>query len=287
MKHVCAGILTVALVAPAAVAAEQATPAEQYQALLKQYQLASSRGRALSDEERMQFVGQTYRLRNQLALRFVELAEQHPQDPIAVDALLQAVWQVNGTPWPVELVGHDDARPRAFALLQRDHLQSDKLGPTCLRISCGFCREYETFLRAVLESSPHRAVQGTACLALGRFLNGRLQRLELIRDEPQLAGEFAALFGAEYLAELQRQNSTVARREAGAFFERAADQYGDVPYPDGGTVGEQAAAGLFEASHLSIGREAPDIVGEDQDGRTFRLSDYRGQVVLLDFWSEA
>jgi cytochrome oxidase Cu insertion factor (SCO1/SenC/PrrC family) len=30
---------------------------------------------------------------------------------------------------------------------------------------------------------------------------------------------------------------------------------------------------------------APEIVGTDQDGKEFRLSDYRGKVVLLDFWS--
>jgi hypothetical protein len=31
----------------------------------------------------------------------VELAEKYPTDPVALDALLQAIWQVNGTPWPV------------------------------------------------------------------------------------------------------------------------------------------------------------------------------------------
>jgi cytochrome oxidase Cu insertion factor (SCO1/SenC/PrrC family) len=33
-----------------------------------------------------------------------------------------------------------------------------------------------------------------------------------------------------------------------------------------------------------VGQAAPDIVGTDQDGREFRLSDYKGKVVLLDFW---
>jgi peroxiredoxin len=36
--------------------------------------------------------------------------------------------------------------------------------------------------------------------------------------------------------------------------------------------------------YLAIGKVAPDIEGEDIDGRRFKLSDYRGKVVLLDFW---
>ena len=43
---------------------------------------------------------------------------------------------------------------------------------------------------------------------------------------------------------------------------------------------------LFGIRHLSVGKVAPDIEGVDQDGVKFKLSDYRGKVVLLDFWSE-
>jgi hypothetical protein len=260
--------------------------AERYKALLTEYQNASSSGRALSDEERRKFVGQVYKLRNRLALKFVELAEKYPKDPVAEDALIQAVWQVNGTPWPVELVGRDDALPRAFALLQRDHIRSDKLGPVCERISSGFCREYETFLRAVLEKNPHKNVQALACLSLAHFLSNRLQRLDLIEEDPDLAKEFRDLFGKEYLAALQRQDRRKATREAESFFEQAAQKFGEVKLPEGGTVGGKARAELFEMRHLVVGKEAPDIEGEDQAGKRFKLSDYRGKVVLLDFWSE-
>ena len=34
----------------------------------------------------------------------------------------------------------------------------------------------------------------------------------------------------------------------------------------------------------SVGQLAPDIAGEDIDGVAFKLSDYRGKVVMLDFW---
>jgi hypothetical protein len=292
MNHTARGILVLWL-GLSVVAAEArgqggpATPAEQYKVLLKEYQGASSSGRVLSDEERMKFVGSVYKLRNRLALKFVELAEKHPNDPVALDALMQAVWQVNSTPWPVELVGQDDARARAFALLQRDHLGSDKIGSVCEHISFGFCREYETFLRAVLEKSPHKNVRAVACLSLAHFLSNRLQRLDLIKDQPDLTGEFKDLFGKEYLADLRRQDRSKATREAESFFEQAARKYGDVKLANGGTVGEKAGAELFEMRHLAVGKEAPDIEGEDQDGKKFKLSDYRGKVVLLDFWSEA
>jgi peroxiredoxin len=31
---------------------------------------------------------------------------------------------------------------------------------------------------------------------------------------------------------------------------------------------------------------APDIESEDLDGVKFKLSDYRGKVVVLDFWGD-
>jgi hypothetical protein len=46
----------------------------------------------------------------------------------------------------------------------------------------------------------------------------------------------------------------------------------------------QAKDALFEIEHLQIGCTAPEIEGVDTDGVAFKLSDYRGKVVLLDFW---
>jgi hypothetical protein len=290
MPQIARGILALMLALPVAAAEGNSqgnppSPAEQYQALRKEFDRASSSGVPLTDAERLQFVGRVYRHRNALAQKFLELAEKHPNDPIALDALLQAVWQVNTTPWPVELVGEDTARAKAFELIQRDHLRSDKLGPLCQRVSYGFCQEYESFLRAVRAKNPHRNVQAMACLSLGHFLNNRLQRLELCQEQPELAKEFAGLYGKAYLAELQRQDRGTARQEIEVIFEQAAEKYRDVKLPGGDTVAERAQAELYGIRNLSVGKEAPDIEGEDQDGKRFKLSDYRGKVVLLDFWS--
>ena len=53
-----------------------------------------------------------------------------------------------------------------------------------------------------------------------------------------------------------------------------------------GPVGRKAGSELFDLRSLSVGKAAPEVEGTDQDGKPFQLSDYRGKVVLLDFWSE-
>ena len=40
----------------------------------------------------------------------------------------------------------------------------------------------------------------------------------------------------------------------------------------------------YREKYLAIGKVAPDFTSEDVDGTEFNLSDYRGKVVMLDFW---
>jgi hypothetical protein len=47
---------------------------------------------------------------------------------------------------------------------------------------------------------------------------------------------------------------------------------------------ERAQQGLADMRVRGVGRRAPPITGKDLDGKSFKLSDYRGKVVLLDFW---
>ena len=49
---------------------------------------------------------------------------------------------------------------------------------------------------------------------------------------------------------------------------------------------ERAKGQLFEMHNLAIGKVAPEIEGEDVDGKKFKLSDYRGKVVVIDFWGD-
>jgi peroxiredoxin len=46
-----------------------------------------------------------------------------------------------------------------------------------------------------------------------------------------------------------------------------------------------AAATLPAAAPGIVGKEAPDFVLKGVDGRNLRLSEFRGQVVLINFWA--
>ncbi|MGE3822194.1 MAG: hypothetical protein AB7I30_22500 [Isosphaeraceae bacterium] len=265
---------------------EPITPAAVYETLVNEFDTATRVYYSMetAGEERTQALARL----ETLPRRFLELAENNPKDSIALDALVQAVngelWLENNSSHP----GFGTASPevRALAILRRDHAKSDRLGEACRRVRYGFRKESEAFLRSVLEQNPHREFQALACLRLAQFLNGRLQRLDLIRDRPDMALRYEGLFGRDYLKALQRRDRAEATREIEALFERAARDFGEVRVPYGDTVAEEARSALHEIRHLSVGKPAQEIDGEDQDGLRFKLSDYRGKVVLLYFWSE-
>ena len=63
-----------------------------------------------------------------------------------------------------------------------------------------------------------------------------------------------------------------------------AKDYADVKDARGRPIGKRAEGWLFEKDHLQVGNSAPEVESTDLSGVAFKLSDYRGKVVLLDFW---
>jgi hypothetical protein len=178
--------------------------------------------------------------------RMLELAEKHPKDPAAALALV----------WAVQHGGSYTNSPegkKVWDLLVRDHLDSKQLADVCaaLRYSPS---DGEQTLRTILAKSPHKEVQAQACFTLALYLKDQARR------------------------------SMASTAEAEKLFERVANAYPNVELYPGRTLAAQAKVELFELRDLAIGKVVPEIEGEDADGKHFRLSDYRGKVVLLEFW---
>jgi hypothetical protein len=272
MYRVVGGVLLLLLVLPARGAEDKpkdtpGTPAEQYQALLKEYQ----------DNVKGKQPGEMMKLAQEAAPKFLALAEKNPKDPAALDALSWVVTNFRGQQRISE-------RTKALEMLTRDHTQSDQVSRICQSLTRNFDKESGDFLRAVLEKNPSRDVQGQACLALAMYLKNRGRVLEALKSQPQVEQALVNMVGKEYTEELKKLDQAKADKEVEAMLERAADKYADVTVPGGGTVGEKVKLDLFEIRHLGIGKPAPEIEGEDLEGKKFKLSDYRGKVVMLDFW---
>ena len=261
------------------------TPPAEYQALQREFQQAA-RGlyTATNDAERHAVT----EAMADLSPRVFAWAESHATDPFALEGLVQVVtqeiWLQNNTRHPGRGTGSLEAR--AIGLLLAHHAASPALGEACKRMCFGFHRECERFLRELLAASPHREVRGQACLRLAQFLIGRLRRLDLLRAQPGLAVRYEGLFGTAYLQQLAQQDRAAVVQEAESLFARAAAEFPEIRMTYGELVGATARAELHALRNLAIGKQAPELAGTAQDGRLLRLSDQRGKVVLLYFWSQ-
>jgi thiol-disulfide isomerase/thioredoxin len=84
----------------------------------------------------------------------------------------------------------------------------------------------------------------------------------------------------------ERQKAHLAAAEKA--LTAAKGEYADVRVGPGEKVGKAAAAhlaGLKNLPHLAVGKVAPDIAGEDLAGKPMTLGEYKGKVVLVDFWA--
>jgi len=296
MKIIVRSVLVSLMCLPMLIFAAQTdvmTPAQQYSVIFKAYSPVSGglRG-ATTDSERKTAVEEMA----PYASKFVDLAEKYPNDPIALKALRQAcqvvgstdsaainTWELNKSNFPAG--NRDDSAARTVALVLRDHLLSDQLGPIIDRMRYAYRMDYEPCLQAVLDKNPHRDVKGLTCMVLAQYLSDKLRMLRLSDGREELATCFEIVFGKDYLPEWRRRDRDELARRIESLFERVENEFNDVKFR-GGTVGEVAKRELYAIRHLSVGREAPDIVGKDQDGVPLKLSDFRGKVVLLYFWSE-
>ena len=206
-------------------------------------------------------------------LRVWEIVRENPGDATSLDAL---TWLVDESKSPQD-------RDQALAAIARDHRDSADLGPLCAKL--GANQQIGTeLLELVASSNPDRKVRGLALYAIAghRIESARAARKLRGPQDDQVEG-YKRWLGNDRVAELVKADPSALEEDAQRTLERVVREFGDVPLRDG-TLGARADADLREVRDLNVGKEAPEIAGEDLDGVPFRLSDYRGKVVLLDFW---
>jgi hypothetical protein len=154
----------------------------------------------------------------------------------------------------------------ALGVLTTQYVASPALGDLARELEyAGYGIGFDTCegtLRTVLEKSPLRAVQARAQYVLARTL---------MRGRGRQLSEEAAL---------------ERRVEAKRLFTDLAERFGAEDAGRSRTYAAQAERNLFEIDHLQIGMVAPDFECTDADGVKFKLSDYRGKVVIVDFWGD-
>lgn len=117
-------------------------------------------------------------------------------------------------------------------------------------------------LRLIVANSTDKEFRGLASLMLGKNLAKQYEHAYQKKDKaaPKLAAE------------------------AEAFLKQTAEKYSDVVVNGRIKLADQIQDALFMLQNLAVGKKALEIEAEDIDGKVFKLSDYRGKVVVLDFW---
>jgi hypothetical protein len=210
-----------------------------------QQQIVTKYREAKTDEERQTVITVYTNKPQEYVGKFLDLAKKNPTDNASFDALTFVVSNA-----PAGAVGDE-----AVGLILENHLDKVTV-QVCQGLSRANSPAAAKLLEGVLEKSKDHQIQANACLCLAQNLKNRSEAPGVKR------------------AEAEKLN-----KQAESFFEQVEKKFADV-----GKLAEQAKKELFEVRFLAIGKTVPEIEGEDVDGKKFKLSDYRGKVVLLDFW---
>lgn len=206
-----------------------------------------------------------------------EVVRPHAADPAAVEPL---IWVLNVRPASKEAT-------EAAALLQKHHLTDPKTIDAAAQFSRAPMPWTEPLMRALAAADLPKEKKPRALFALAELLHSKATFPDLydgLDDKTKVLVE--QMYGKAFIADLRNVDPAKLEAEAVKVLERIAAEYGAEKLYGDKTYADVAKATLFEIRHLSVGKPAPEIEGEDLDGAKFKLSDYKGKVVLLDFWGD-
>jgi peroxiredoxin len=262
------------------------TPEAQYESLVKEYDQALNRARealrsAKTDVQKKQ-AGTLFPRVEVFGPRFLALATEHPRSSVSCDAL---VWIVSRS-----RLSYDSAPSRvalmseAMDRLVRDHVDDVRVGWVCRDLARYASPLRDTFLRSVYEKTANREVRGCACLSLAQYLMNKASLVEIARSAEGKRPESMIFITDAYFAQMCLTDPTPLIVEAELRLDETIREYGSLRGPQKKlTFAQVAALDLKQLRQIAIGKAAPDIEGADVDGHEFKLSEYRGKVVVLSF----
>jgi hypothetical protein len=202
---------------------------------------------AKTDEEKQKVQdGFREKLRQQFVGRALDLAAKYPKEDEAFKSLQFVL-----------AVGRPDQVDKAVDLLLKEFAKSDSVITLAQQLAQQGSSAAEKLLQGLLQQKTGHDQQAGLYLGLGQLYKSQSESADMSFPEAVKLNE-----------------------KAEKAFAQVTDEFKDVK-----DVAEQAKASLFEVRTLGIGKKAPDISGEDADSKKFKLSDYRGKVVVLDFWA--
>lgn len=257
---------------------EEPTIAEQFRDVKRSHskmmrELGAKFRKAKTPEDRSEIMKERTDLEAELSATTMKLVTESDDSDEQVDMLS---WVAQN--------GSGDSKDAAVDQIMTDHIESEGLKTFASTLGRGQPKpNTEKMLRTLMEKSPHDSVKASATMAMVNFLQG----LSRFADLPEnVRSQVAKSLGEGGEEMLEKWTPESINEELIVLLETAAEKFGDVPGGRGKSIGEMAENQLFSIKYLQIGKIAPDIEGEDLDEVSFKLSDYRGKVVVLDFWGD-
>ena len=209
------------------------------------------------------------------AARLVGWSDRNPKEPAAVDLLATVVRHGRFTV---------DAQ-KAADILVRDHLDLHgvQFMETATQVMVWPMPVAEKWLRAYLDKSPNRQTRAMACFELALYKKWLLERAIQEMDADWIE-KLEKNFGKGSTDYLKKLNSDQLTDDAISLLDQLIGEFGDVEW-FGARFADMARPHHYQLSKLAIGKASPEIEADDLDGVPFRLTQYRGKVVVLTFWA--
>lgn len=240
------------------------------QSFLDEYQ------KAATDAEREKIAKAKMPDRGIYAHQALALARSRPADPGSVDAAAVAL----------QLAASPDFKLNSavLELLSAHHLNDQRLPETFQWLLDWPSKKTEAFLQNVFQKSTSRDVRGQALLAMAGYFRQKSRWGERFKQQPDMRKEMEKQYDRDVIDALP-EDVDKPMAQARKLYQRVIDEYGDVKGPNG-SIGDLARNILYAFDHLTVGNKAPQIEGPTIDGKTMKLSEYQGKVVVLDFWGD-